>query len=372
VAVASLGAAVATKASQAALDATNTTVATKASQSGLDALSVNLNTVATSLNNQYSTVSSLLGTRASQTSVTAALALKQDLIEDGSLSIAKTGGLQDTLDYERAIRVGIQGQIAGTAASLGYTQQDLADLTSVVAGKASAANLLTKQDTLDGASSVTVGTLQATTGGVSGDLTVGGGVDISGTTTANQITASTITATNVTATVGAFGQFSSNLIGDNGSTLYVAYGGAYAIRFGKYSARIGINCDNGASSGVAIECVGAARFSGPVTASNFPSTSDARLNKLVQVADPSECLRILKAVRPRTYSRIDMNDAPRCGYIAQELSAELTGNYRCIIGESQDDQGSLLSVDYSRLVPVLHAALLAALARIEALESRIQ
>ena len=78
------------------------------------------------------------------------------------------------------------------------------------------------------------------------------------------------------------------------------------------------------------------------------------------------------AVRPRTYKRIDMNDAPRCGYIAQELSAELTGGYRCIMSESQDEQGSLLAVDYSRLVPVLHGALLSALARIEALESRIQ
>jgi hypothetical protein len=158
----------------------------------------------------------------------------------------------------------------------------------------------------------------------------------------------------------------------------MAYGDyPFAIRFGKYSSRIGINCDNASNSGVAIECIGAARFSGPVTASNFPSTSDARLKKDVQDADPSECLRIIQTVRPRTYARIDMNDAPRCGYIAQELSAQLTGNYRCIIGESQDEQGPLLSVDYSRLTVVLHSALLgvmskldAALARIEALESR--
>ena len=94
-------------------------------------------------------------------------------------------------------------------------------------------------------------------------------------------------------------------------------------------------------------------------------------------ADPLECLRIVQAVRPRTYARIDMNDAPRCGYIAQELSAELSGDYRCIIRENQDAQGPLLSVDYSRLTVVLHGALLsvisqldAALARIDLLESR--
>ena len=57
-------------------------VNTKASQSGLDALTVNLNGVVTSLNSNYNTLSTLLGTRASQTSVTAALATKQDLLGD--------------------------------------------------------------------------------------------------------------------------------------------------------------------------------------------------------------------------------------------------------------------------------------------------
>ena len=98
----------------------------------------------------------------------------------------------------------------------------------------------------------------------------------------------------------------------------------------------------------------------------------------MQDADPTACLRIIQTVRPRTYARIDMNDAPRSGYIAQELSAQLTGNYRCIIGEGHDEQGPLLTVDYSRMTVVLHGALLglmskldAALARIEALESRL-
>ena len=122
---------------------------------------------------------------------------------------------------------------------------------------------------------------------------------------------------------------------------------------------------------MAIECVGAARFSGAVTASNFPSTSDQRLKKDVQDADQMECLRIIKAVRPRTYKRIDMADAHRCGYIAQELDRELTGGYRCIMGASEDANGPLLAVDYSRVVPILHGALLNALARIEALESRV-
>ena len=62
------------------LAALTSVVDTKASTAALSALSVIFNAVATSLNNQYSTVSSLLGTRASTASVTAALALNQDQI----------------------------------------------------------------------------------------------------------------------------------------------------------------------------------------------------------------------------------------------------------------------------------------------------
>jgi hypothetical protein len=77
------------------------------------------------------------------------------------------------------------------------------------------------------------------------------------------------------------------------------------------------------------------------------------------------------AVRPKTYNRIDMNGAPRIGYIAQHLDGQLSGGYRCVMGVGEDANGPLLSVDYSRIVPILHGALLSALARIEALESRL-
>jgi hypothetical protein len=36
-----------------------------------------------------------------------------------------------------------------------------------------------------------------------------------------------------------------------------------------------------------------------------------------------------------------------------------------------EDETQLLALDYSRIVPILHGALLSALARIEALESRL-
>ena len=65
-----------------------------------------------------------------------------------------------------------------------------------------------------------------------------------------------------------------------------------------------------------------------------------------------------------------MDNAPRLGYIAQDWDANLRGGYRCIMGATEDENGPLLALDYSRIVPVLHGALLSALARIEALESR--
>ena len=48
----------------------------------------------------------------------------------------------------------------------------------------------------------------------------------------------------------------------------------------------------------------------------------------------------------------------------------LSGGYRCIIGASEDENGPLWALDYSRIVPVLHGALLSLMARVEVLESR--
>jgi hypothetical protein len=132
--------------------------------------------------------------------------------------------------------------------------------------------------------------------------------------------------------------------------------------------RLGINGD---PSDVHLDVRGAGRFSGAVTASNFPSSSDARLKTEVEPVSVDECTRLVKAVTPCTYKRIDMEGTARIGYIAQAWDRELTSGYRCILGTSSDENGPLLTIDYSRLVPVLHAALLSAFARIDALESRL-
>ena len=169
--------------------------------------------------------------------------------------------------------------IGSASQALVYTQQDLAALTSVVDTKATVSSLVaglaTKSDTLDAASSVTVGSLHATTGSVSGNLTVGGGVDISGTTAANQITASTITATTITTTSGYIDAFGSRCLGDNGSGFYICYNNSYAARIGRSAANVGINRD--ANQGYTLDVTGSGRFSGALQASNFASTSDQRI-----------------------------------------------------------------------------------------------
>ena len=66
-----------------------------------------------------------------------------------------------------------------------------------------------------------------------------------------------------------------------------------------------------------------------------------------------------------------MDLAPRLDYIAQDWQRELSVQYGGIMGASEDANGPLLALDYSRIVPVLHGALLSALTRIEALENRL-
>jgi hypothetical protein len=118
---------------------------------------------------------------------------------------------------------------------------------------------------------------------------------------------------------------------------------------------------------------GSGRFSGSLSAANFPSSSDARLKTDVEPVSLDECMRLVKAVTPCTYKRIDMEGTPaRIGYIAQSWDSQLTAGYRSIMGVGENEDGPLLQLDYSRIVPLLHGALLSALARIEALESRLQ
>jgi hypothetical protein len=141
------------------------------------------------------------------------------------------------------------------------------------------------------------------------------------------------------------------------------YANSY-IRVGSSSGSLGINC----TPSYPLDVVGVGNFTGVVRGLSFTSTSDARIKSDVLPASIDECVRLIKEVQPQTYRRTDLDESRRIGYIANHWDANLTPGMRNIMGPVTDSD-SLLSLDYSRIVAVLHGALLSALARIEALEN---
>ena len=110
--------------------------------------------------------------------------------------------------------------------------------------------------------------------------------------------------------------------------------------------------------------------------------SDASLKNDVVPASSAMALEVLKAVEPKVYKRIDLDDSPRLGFLAQDLQASLPPEWANIVGateaadEHQDQDGntvpakpSRLTLDYARLVCCLWQANRSMLARIEALEA---
>jgi hypothetical protein len=98
--------------------------------------------------------------------------------------------------------------------------------------------------------------------------------------------------------------------------------------------------------------------------------SDQRLKDDIADASLDECTRLARAIRPKTYVLKDTGKE-QLGYIAQDWQREALPAYRnSIVGEALGEE-QMLALDYSRVVPLLHGALLSALARIEALESRL-
>jgi hypothetical protein len=143
------------------------------------------------------------------------------------------------------------------------------------------------------------------------------------------------------------------------------YANSY-LRVGSSSGSLGVNC----TPSYPLDVTGMGRFSGSVQALSFTSSSDVRLKAEVMPASLDECLRLVQTVRPQIYRRTDLDSNRRVGYIANTWDSELKDGMRNVMGPLTGEE-SLLSLDYSRLVPVLHGALLSALARIEALESRL-
>jgi hypothetical protein len=265
-AVASLGAAVASKADASALSTTNALVDTKASLALVSATNTTLTT-------QLNTLSAAFATKASTTSVNASLALKQDLIEEnltmasGLFRLSGTGG---SFAIQRLINgIYISVLIFQYNSATGATRvicpaefrptsigglQDLSVINTLTAREVIAPNLYSRTEIdellgtwtyrlpdgslaiekvqgLVAALAAKVNNAELQTGLLAlklANVVVEGEVrtaslDVTGTTIANQIMASNIDSLTVTAKVGTFEHFSSDLIFDNGSTLHLAY-----------------------------------------------------------------------------------------------------------------------------------------------------
>jgi hypothetical protein len=300
------------------------------------------------------------------------------VLPSGSLQIDNVEGLQQVIDDARDIRTGLQGQLGGLANNLVYAQQDLTDLTGVVAEKATTTELTTglltratvsslvaglssKQDKIDSLSAITLSGITASTV-TAGGLTSGAISAYVPGDSNNLVVAAFASDASVLKVNGAF--IDSYKTDNSARTLYLNY-------LNNNNVQVGSKLSVGQASGNHQFTVnGAALFTSFVSANNYITTSDQRIKENVLDASLEECTRLVLAVRPKTYTRIDMNDAPRLGYIANQFDRELTGGYRCIMGASEDENGALLALDYSRIVPILHGALLSALSRISALETR--
>jgi hypothetical protein len=92
-------------------------------------------------------------------------------------------------------------------------------------------------------------------------------LDITGDTSANKIMAANIDTLTITAGVVSTEHFSSSMIFNNSETLHLVYGpDPKAVRIGDTAARVGINCENTLSSGLALDVNGGGRFSAGLSA----------------------------------------------------------------------------------------------------------
>ena len=74
-----------------------------------------------------------------------------------------------------------------------------------------------------------------------------------------------------------------------------------------------------------------------------------------------------------TYRRTDIaSDERRVGYIANHWNSALGSGMRKIMGRAVSEDGTeLLALDYSRIAPVLHGALLSVMEKLDAALDRI-
>ena len=109
------------------------------------------------------------------------------------------------------------------------------------------------------------------------------------------------------------------------------------------------------------------------------NVSDASLKSTPEDASTEDCLQMLRQVNARTYSRLDLEPSKsHIGFIAREVrdaSPPAFGGLlsSCLHSDSQGGtEREILTLDYSRLTAVLWQSCRSLLARVEALEARLE
>ena len=103
--------------------------------------------------------------------------------------------------------------------------------------------------------------------------------------------------------------------------------------------------------------------------------SDQSLKSTPVDANIDDCINIVKNVSARTYNRLDIGEAKRIGFIAQEVRDALPIEFANIMNKapygSGENEHAILTLDYARLTAVLWQSTKSLLARIETLETQM-
>ena len=109
------------------------------------------------------------------------------------------------------------------------------------------------------------------------------------------------------------------------------------------------------------------------------AASDRSLKDDIVDANSEQCLSMLRQVSAKTYTRKDLNDGPRLGFVAQDVEAACPPLWSNLVStaaykwEQSPPEGAEIKVlDYARLTSVLWQCTRSLLARVEALEARVQ
>ncbi len=88
---------------------------------------------------------------------------------------------------------------------------------------------------------------------------------------------------------------------------------------------------------------------------HFLSSSDITRKDNVEDIDNNGCVRLLETISPKTYTRNDLNNEKRVGFISNEFDNELNDDMKNIVGSLKDDEGKHLTttLDYARLTTIL-------------------